>query len=149
MTFMASMMQTVWPIGDRGADIDEIRRVRGGFQIERADHGRGDFRCPCPRARQPRPQDPRRQPPRPRGGGSGGGSGGQAGEQAAEVIDVGAFFQLEVKVLLGEIEKSETVLVHELDDSTDFLECPRWKNGWEFGWDKGSRPRRTRFASKD
>ena len=48
--------------------------------------------------------------------------GGKGGKEAAEVVEVGAFFQLEVEVLLGEIEMSEAVLIHEFDDATDFLE---------------------------
>jgi hypothetical protein len=48
--------------------------------------------------------------------------GRQGGEQAAEVVEVGAFFQLEVKVLLGEVEVGEPVLIHEFDDAADFLE---------------------------
>ena len=77
------------------------------------------------------------------GGRSGGGgrrvgrgrAGGHGGEQAAEVVEVRAFFELEVKVLLGEVEVGEPVLVHEFDDSTDFLEfhgvekVGSWMNG--------------------
>ena len=48
--------------------------------------------------------------------------GRKSGEQAAEVVEVGTFFQLEVEVLLSEVEMSEAVLIHELDDATDFLE---------------------------
>lgn len=49
-------------------------------------------------------------------------SGGDGGEQAAQVVEVGTFFQFQVEILLGEVEMGEPVLVHEFDDSTDFLE---------------------------
>ena len=104
--------------GDGGADLDEIRGVRRGFPIERADHGRGDFRA--------------------LGGGRGGrrrrarrraaAAGAAAAARRAGWREgrgdrrIGAFFQLEVKVLLGEVEESEPVLIHEFDDATDFLE---------------------------
>ena len=48
--------------------------------------------------------------------------GWQSGEQAAKIIKVGTLFQFEMKVLFGEIEVSEAVLIHEFDDATDFLE---------------------------
>jgi alpha-D-ribose 1-methylphosphonate 5-triphosphate synthase subunit PhnI len=48
--------------------------------------------------------------------------GGEGGEQAAEVVEVAAFFELEVKVPFGEVEVGEPVLIHELDDAADFLE---------------------------
>jgi hypothetical protein len=43
-------------------------------------------------------------------------------EEAAEVIEIRAFLELEVKVLLGEVEVSEAMLIHEFDDAADFLE---------------------------
>lgn len=55
----------------------------------------------------------------------GGGSrcrGWQAGEEATKIVQIRAFFQLQVKVLLGEIEVGEAVLIHEFDDFADFLE---------------------------
>jgi hypothetical protein len=48
--------------------------------------------------------------------------GRQGGEQAAEVVEVRAFFEFEVKVPFGEVEVGEPVLIHELDDAADFLE---------------------------
>ncbi len=103
--------------GNGGADIDEVRGVWGRLGVKRADHGRGNFRAIG-------------------GGGSGHGCagwgwnrvrrgvlrGGKSGKQAAEIIEVGTLLQLEVEVLLGEVEMSEAVLIHKLDDATDFLE---------------------------
>ena len=112
-----------------GADIDEVRGVRGGFDVEGADHRGVDFRAVGHRY----------------GGGSGRGGrsgnrgcrgecrclpGGKSGKQAAQVIEVGPLFELEVKVLFGEVEMGEPVLVHEFDDSADFLEVHDEK-GWE------------------
>jgi hypothetical protein len=67
-----------------------------------------------------------------RGGGrvSRGVAGGKGREQTAEIVKVGTFFQLEVKVLLGEVEMGEPVLIHEFDDAADFLEFHDEK-GWE------------------
>ena len=48
--------------------------------------------------------------------------GGQAGKQATQVIEIRALLEFQMKVLLGEVEMSEAMLVHEFDDSTDFLE---------------------------
>ncbi len=50
------------------------------------------------------------------------GGGGQAGKQAAEIIEIRALLEFQMKVLLGEVEMSEAMLVHEFDNSTDFLE---------------------------
>ncbi len=103
-----------------GADFDEVWRVRRGLLIESADHGRGDLRpfdsrrgCGC------------------RGGcwcGCGGkigacGCGGRKrGHERAKVIEVSTFFQFQVKVLLGEVEVGEPVLIHKFDNSANFLE---------------------------
>ena len=48
--------------------------------------------------------------------------GRKSGKEAAEVIEVSPLFELEVKVLLGEVEVGEPVLIHEFDDAADFLE---------------------------
>ena len=99
------------------SNLNEIRRVRSRFLIERADHrgvdfstlgGRGGWRWGRTTGRS--------------GGGhrSGGGGGRKAGEQAAEVVEIGAFFQLQVKIFFAEVEQGEPVLVHEFDDFADF-----------------------------
>jgi hypothetical protein len=49
------------------------------------------------------------------------GDGRKAGEKTSEIIKVRAFFQFEVKVLFGEVEVGQPVLIHEFDDSADFL----------------------------
>jgi hypothetical protein len=59
--------------------------------------------------------------------------GRQAGKEAPEVIEVSAFFQFELKVLFREVELREAVLVHEFDDSTDFLEF-HGKKRFGVGW---------------
>jgi hypothetical protein len=48
--------------------------------------------------------------------------GRERGEQAAEIIEVRAFLEFEVKVPFGEVEVGEPVLIHEFDDAADFLE---------------------------
>jgi hypothetical protein len=53
----------------------------------------------------------------------------EACEQAAEIVQVRTFLKLEVKVLFGEVEVGEPVLIHEFDDSTDFLEV-HGKESW-------------------
>lgn len=58
---------------------------------------------------------------------------GKGGEEAAEIIQVSAFFQLEVEVPFGQVEVGEPVLIHEFDDSTDFLEFHVIRR-FEFGW---------------
>ena len=67
--------------------------------------------------------------------GGGGLLGGQGGKKAAEVLKVRAFLEFEMKVLLGEVEMSEPVLVHEFDDSTDFLEVHGYED-WELGGER-------------
>lgn len=46
----------------------------------------------------------------------------ESGKQTFEIVEIRAFFQFQMKVLLGEVEVGEPVLIHEFDDSTDFLE---------------------------
>lgn len=106
--------------GNGGTDFNEIGSIRRGFQIERANHRRGDFTA-C------RGRDGNG---RSGGGRSGGGGRWQAGEKTAELIHVSTFFQLEVKILLGEIEERESVLIHEFYDATDFLEVHGARKGW-------------------
>lgn len=108
--------------GDRAAHLDEASRIGCGPLVEGAHHRRGDFlaighggsggrcgssrksgRCGC---RQGRCGDGCR----------------KAGKQSAQLIDIAAFLELELEVLLGEIELGKTMLVHELDDAADFLE---------------------------
>ena len=55
-------------------------------------------------------------------GRSGGGEGGEGGKDSTQVVEVRALLELEVEVAFGEVEMGEPVLIHELDDSTDFLE---------------------------
>jgi hypothetical protein len=43
-------------------------------------------------------------------------------KQSAQLVNIAAFLELELEVLLGEVKLGKTVLVHELDDAADFLE---------------------------
>ena len=56
------------------------------------------------------------------------------GKQATEIIEIRALFKLEVKVFFGEVEMSESVLIHEFDNSTDFLEVHDEKELVLGGW---------------
>jgi hypothetical protein len=109
--------------GNGAADFHEVRGVGCGFRVEGADHGGGDFHAIG---------DGSGSRSRGAGGGCWGGgalrgvggraTGGECGHEAAEIVKIRAFFQFQVKVLFGEVEVGEPVLIHEFDDSTDFLE---------------------------
>ena len=50
------------------------------------------------------------------------GNGWQRGKNRPELFGIGTLFQGQVEVLFGQVEHGQTMLVHQFDDFTDFLE---------------------------